>query len=101
MTKAPVPRALRLVNVLALLLVLAGAGLHVWSWLGMRRLESYVAPPDAPAFSGMARFDHYWELSRLGTWLVLAGVGVAVLSAIAAVVVRRRRGASAGGPPEA
>lgn len=91
MAKAPVPRALRAVNVLALLLVVAGAGLHVWSWFGMRGLKSYVTPPDSPAFSGMARFNHYWELSRLGTWLVLAGVGVGVLTAIAALVVQRRR----------
>lgn len=91
MPSAPVPRSLRLVNALALLFVLAGAGLHLWSWFGMRRLESYVPPEDAPPFSGLARFEHYWELSRVGNWLVFTGVGVAVVAAIAAVVVRRRR----------
>lgn len=91
MPSRPVPRALRVVNLLALLLLVAGAGFHAWSWSGMRGLESYVPPPDAPAFSGLARFEHYWQMSRIGTWLVWSGVGVAVLTAVVAVVVARRR----------
>ena len=86
----PVPRSLRALNVVALLLFFAGAGLHLRSWLGMRRLRGYQPDPDAPLFAGMAEFQHFWELSRIGTWLVWAGLALAVLAAIAAFVVRRR-----------
>lgn len=87
----PVPRALRAVNVLALLLFLAGAGLHVRSWLGMRGLREYQARPDGPLFAGMAEFEHFWQLARIGTWLVWAAVALAILAAIAAVLADRRR----------
>ncbi len=85
-----VPRSIRLVNLLAALLFVAGAGVYIWAWLGMRALESYVTAPDAAAFAGTARFSHYVELYYIGFWLVGAAVAVAVASAIAALVVQRR-----------
>lgn len=77
-------------NLLALLLFLLGTGVYAWAWVGMRRLEGYVATPDAEHWAGMAQFNHYWNLSRLGLWLVVAALVVAVVAAIAAIVVRRR-----------
>lgn len=89
---SPVPRGLRLLNVLSLLLFLAGAGLYIRAWFGMERLQTYEADPEAALFSGLAEFDHFWNLSRIGIWLVWAAVAVAVIAAIAAVVVRWRAG---------
>lgn len=88
-----VPRSLRILNVVALLLFLAGAGLHFRSWLGMRALRQYTPDPDAPLFAGMAEFEHYWQLSRIGSWLVWAALGLAIIVAIAALVMRRREAA--------
>lgn len=77
---------------LALVLFLSGAGLYARSWLGMRELRDRAADADAgaPLFAAMARFDHFWMLSRIGVWLVMAAVGVAVLAAVAAVIHDRR-----------
>lgn len=86
-----VPRPLRLVNVLALLLLLLGAALYIWAWLGLHGLESYSPPVDAEPMSGMARFDRFWKVSRIGIWLVWSGLGVGVVSAMAALMIRRRR----------
>ena len=86
----PVPRFLRVVNAGALLLFLAGGWLHFHSWRGMERLRQN--PPEAgdEPFVGMTRFNDLWELSRLGTWLILTACAIAVLAAAAAVVIRRR-----------
>lgn len=86
----PVPRVLRAVNVLALVIFAAGAAVYARAWLGMRALREYEAPPDAPLFSAMERFNHFWELSRIGLWLVGASVAVAVIAALARVVAQRR-----------
>lgn len=86
-----VPRALRLVNLLAGLLFVAGAGVYIRAWLGMRELERHPPGPEAELFAGMARFDHFWVLSRIGVWLVGSALLVAVLAAIAAAVLRRRQ----------
>jgi hypothetical protein len=85
-----VPPVLRIANAVSGLLFLAGALIYVRAWLGMRALEAYEAEPDAELFAGVARFTHFWELSRLGIGIVLAALGLAVLAAIAAMVVRRR-----------
>ena len=85
----PVPRSLRVVNAVALLLFLGGAGLHVHAWLGMERLRENPPEAGAEPFAGMARFNELWELSRLGTWLVLTALALAVIAAVAALVLRR------------
>lgn len=85
-----VPRPLRVVNVLALLLFAGGAALYARAWVGMRELITYVPPPDAPLFAAMARFHQFSNLSRTGLTLVIAAVLVAVLTAAAAVAHRRR-----------
>ena len=88
-SQAPVPRSLRALNLVALVLFLAGAGLHARAWLGLERLRSSQPGGGEAAFSGMARFDHLWRLSEIGQWLIVAAIAVAVVAAAAAVVVRR------------
>lgn len=89
MTRRPVPRFLRVANVVAGILFLAGAGVYVRAWWGLHSLESYEAAADAELFAGLARFSHFWDLSRIGIALVLAALALAVLTAVAALVVRR------------
>lgn len=86
-----VPRLLRLLNILTLLLLLIGAGLYIWAWVGLHGLESYSPPVDAEPLSGMARFNRFWKVSRIGIWLVWSGLGLGVVAAVAAFVIRRRR----------
>lgn len=86
----PVPRGLRVLNLLVLVLFLAGAGLYARAWVGMERLTSYQPAADEPLFSAMARFDRLWGLSITGTWLVSAAVLGAVAVAVAFDVHRRR-----------
>lgn len=91
MTRRPVPRSLRIANAAALLVFLAGAGVYGRAWLGMRALKSYEADADAALFAGLERFNHFWELSRLGIGLVLAALLLALLTAVAAVMMGRRQ----------
>lgn len=91
MTDHAVPRFLRLVNILAVGLLAAGAGLYARAWVGMRGLESYEVDPSAQLFAGIAEFNRFWELSRLAMALILAGLAVAAVSSLAAYLVRRTR----------
>lgn len=98
----PVPRSVRAVNVLALLIFLAGAALYARAWVGMRSLYDYEPPPDAPPFSAMALFNDYWQMSRLALLIISGAVAVALLAAGALVLLRRRearRIEAAGEPP--
>lgn len=90
-----VPLGIRVVNVLALLLFLAGAGFYLRAWLGMRRLETHGVGGGG---SALERFDQLVRLSSIGVWLVVAAVGVAVLAASATAVIRRRRSPEEGPP---
>ena len=85
-----VPPSFRLLNGLAALLFLVGAGIYVRAWLGMRGLERYEASPGEGAFAALARFQHFWNLSRIGVGLVWGAVGVGVLAALAWAILRRR-----------
>jgi hypothetical protein len=85
-----VPPSFRLLNGLAALLFLVGAGVYVRAWLGLRGLRSYQASPGDEAFAALSRFQHFWNLSRIGVALVWGAVGVAVLAALAWALLRRR-----------
>jgi hypothetical protein len=85
-----VPRAVRVLNGVVLLLFLAGAGVYLWAWTGMRRLETEGVAPDNGATSALERFDQLVTLSNLGISLALAAVVLAVLAAIATLVAQRR-----------
>lgn len=90
MARRPVPRGLRLLNLLLLFVFLAGAGTYARAWFGMDALTRYQPSPTDPPFAAMARFHAMWELSITGIWLVWASVLGAVAVAVAAVIVRRR-----------
>ena len=88
--KRPVPRSIRALNLAALLLFLAGAGLYARAWVGMRWLrDEYVAPADAPQFAAMAEFNTFWNYSRVGAALVWGAVALAIIAAATLVFMRR------------
>ncbi len=90
MTRRPVPRPFRIANILAGILFAVGALIYGRAWLGMCALASYETPAGADPFAGMARFNHFWELSRIGIRVVLAALGLAVLTALTAWIAGRR-----------
>lgn len=93
--KPPVPRILRVVNVLLLVVFLIGAGIYIRAWLGMQALTAYESTPGEPLFSAMALFDQYWGLSITGLW-VMSAAGLGAVGAAIAAVVMRRRGSAPG-----
>ncbi|NIP58449.1 MAG: hypothetical protein GWM92_09270 [Gemmatimonadetes bacterium] len=91
----PVPRIGRILDLVGLVLFLAGAGLYGWSWLGMRELQAGQPVSEDPThFAAMARFNDLWELSRVGLGFMGAGAVIAVV----ALVVARRLGGGTGSP---
>ena len=84
-----VPRSLRIINGLVLVMLVAGAGLYVWAWYGLRDLEANPPGPDAAPFAGMARFDELWLLNVIGRWLVVGAIALAIIAALAAAVAQR------------
>lgn len=90
----PVPRTGRVLDLVGLVLFVAGAGLYGWSWLGMRRLQSTQPTSSDPVgFAAMARFNELWELSRAGMGLMAAGA----VAAVVAVAVARLAGRDGAG----
>jgi hypothetical protein len=74
-----VTRADRTRDALSILVLLAGAGLYAYAWVGMRSLatKSLVIPKGIPA---MRYFDTYWQMSRLAIVIMIAGTAAIVWS---------------------
>jgi len=87
----PVPRFARLLDLLGLVLFLAGAACYGWAWIGLEELRTVQPVSDnSQHFAAVARFNDLWELSRVGIGLMLAAGGVVAGAAFYAVVRRKR-----------
>ena len=67
-----VTRADRVRDVIAMLVLLAGAGLYFYAWFGMHNLatKQLVIPK---GIASMRYFDTYWQMSRVAIVIMLAG----------------------------
>lgn len=67
-----VTRADRSRDLLALLVLVAGAALYTYAWYGMHNLatKQLVIPKGVPA---MRYFDTYWQMFRVAKLLFVAG----------------------------
>jgi len=74
-----VTRADRSRDLLALLVLVAGAALYTYAWYGMHNLatKQLVIPKGVPA---MRYFDTYWQMSRLAILIMIAGTAAIVWS---------------------
>jgi hypothetical protein len=74
-----VTRADRTRDVIAMLVLLAGAGLYAYAWSGMHNLaaKTLVIPKGIAA---MRYFDTYWQLSRVAILVMLAGTAAVAWS---------------------
>lgn len=73
-----VPRIGRVLDVVGLLFLVAGAALVGRAWVGFREVQAFVPPPDAPAMAAVAFADEFWRMQKLGVALMVVGVGVFV-----------------------
>ena len=72
-----VTRADRTRDLVAMLMLLAGAGLYAYAWFGMHNLatKQIVIPKGVPA---MRYFDTYWQMFRVAKLFFIAGaIGIA------------------------
>jgi hypothetical protein len=72
-------RADRARDVAAVVILVAGAALYGYAWIGMHNLAArhVVAAKGTPL---MAYFDTYWQLFRLSRVVILAGAAMLVWS---------------------
>jgi len=72
-------RADRARDVAAFVVLLAGAALYAYAWLGMHNLaaQHVVAARGTPL---MSYFDTYWQLFRIARVVILAGAAMLVWS---------------------
>ena len=66
-------------DVIAMLVLLVGAGLYFYAWLGMHNLatKQLVIPKGIAA---MRYFDTYWQMSRVAILIMLAGAAAVAWS---------------------
>ena len=81
--RRPVSRIGRLLDIVGLMILTAGAACYVYAYVGLRDLEGVREGAGAAPFASIVRFDKLWKLSRLGIGLAVTGLVVAVGAAVA------------------
>lgn len=71
-----VPRIGRILDLVGLLLFLGGAAVFVWAWVGFQGIPGYELPAGAGPWATVRAADGYWRLQKVGTGLMVAGIGV-------------------------
>jgi hypothetical protein len=89
-----VGRASRAIDAASLVLIVAGAALYLWSYVGMGELRLRAAgasfqPGTTEAFASMREWARLHRMSWAGVGLAVIGIGVGVYAAMHAK--RRRR----------
>lgn len=83
---APVSRRSRIIDLVSLVLVVAGAACYVWAYQEMEELRTSVHDPKAPIFAGYTRFVRLTQLS----YAALGAVALGVLVGLGAALHARR-----------
>lgn len=87
--RRPVPRIGRVLDLVAALVFVLGAGAYAVSWIGLRDIDGYVRPEGGDMFATVIRAN---DLSRLA-WIGLGLMIAAVVIGVAAAIVARRAAA--------
>ena len=74
----PVPRIGRILDLVGLLLLLAGSGFVVRAWMGFREVQEYAPSSNDPPMAAVQLADTFWRLEKLGIALIVLGVAVFV-----------------------
>ena len=72
----PVPRIGRILDLVGLLLGLAGSGFVIRAWIGFGEVQAYEPKFDDPPMAAVAFADGFWRMEKLGIGLILLGVAV-------------------------
>lgn len=83
---ARVSRNSRIIDLVSLVLVVAGAACYVWAYVGMEALRRAPHDPNAELFAAYTRYVRLSQLSIAG----LVAVGLGVVVGIAAAFHARR-----------
>ncbi len=70
----------RVLDVVGLVLLLAGAGASARAWAGFEEVRTYQAAPGAEPFAALRLHDRYARLQGTGAALIVTGVGVFVIA---------------------
>ena len=85
MTRPPVTRLGRQLDIVSLILVLAGALVFLWAFAGMLELKdlraSEFVPGTTEAYAALNRYYRLQRLSYLGVGIAVLGIGVALSAA--------------------
>lgn len=85
MTRRPVTRLGRILDIISLVAILAGALLFARSFVGMKALrdepETEFVPGTTEAYAALNQYYRLQRLSYLGAGLAVLGVGVALSAA--------------------
>ena len=85
MTRPPVTRLGRKLDIVSLILVAAGAIMFLQAFLGMKELrdmrEAAFVPGTTEAYAALNRYYRLQRLSYLGAGIAVLGIGVALSAA--------------------
>lgn len=85
MTRRPVSRLGRKLDVVSLILIVLGASLFLLAFVGMKELrdrrETEFVPGTTEAYAALNRYYRLQRLSYLGLGLAVTGIGVALSAA--------------------
>ncbi|MDP2958486.1 MAG: hypothetical protein Q8N53_18820 [Longimicrobiales bacterium] len=73
-----VSRTARALDLVGLLLFLAGAGFFAWAWAGFREVPAFVPDPAGERWAAVRLADGYLRLQWIGGALMTAGVATFV-----------------------
>lgn len=76
MAKTEVPRIGRVLDVVGLVLFLAGGGLFVRSWLGFNGVRHYRRVPGGPLWAATRLANGFLRMQHLAEVLMAAGIAV-------------------------
>lgn len=80
MTKTPVPRIGRILDLVGFVLLFAGGAVTARAWLGFQHVRHYQPHAGDLPWAAIRLANHYLRLQRIGVAVMLAGICVFVLA---------------------
>lgn len=75
-----VPRIGRVLDLVGLVLFMAGGAFFARAWIGFQGVPGYQPGVDSPAWAAVQLADGFWRLQKIGAALMVCGVAVFVVA---------------------